>query len=409
MPPDALVPLSDTEPRSSRIPVVAFIRDKETEGVMREVLADLLRDGGQVRRGGVAEARAGLQQMETPGALIVDVSGETDPFAALEDLAQFVEPGVRVLVIGERADMEFYRQVTRGLGVLEYLCKPVNRDQVSREFLPWIMGRGPSDVTARGGRIIAVTGVRGGVGATSVAVNLSVELSERRRHHTLLLDADLQGGTCGLMLASEAEGGLRAALEHPERVDKLLVERAAPRLGDRLALLAAEDKPDSAPAVTAGAVRHLMDLLRTRYNCIVVDLPRQTLPMHREMQELAHQRVLVMDPTLPSLRDALRFMGTYVGVKNSSPPLLVLNRLGAPGTLDRKQVVAALQRTPDIIIPFLPKLLHTATTLGDPAVRKRGAFQTAIATLAHEILPAPAIETEGKRKSGFPLLNWSRK
>jgi pilus assembly protein CpaE len=389
--------------------VAAYLRDKDTEAVMRDVLADLLRDGGKLQRGGVADARTGLQQMETPGVLIVDVSGETDPIAALEDLAQFVEPGVRVLVVGERADMEFYRQVTRGLGVLEYLCKPVNRDQVSREFLPWIVGRGPSDVATRGGRIITVTGVRGGVGATSIAVNLAVELSERRRHHTLLLDADLQGGTCGLMLASEAAGGLRAALEHPERLDKLLVERAAPRLGDRLALLAAEEKVDSAPNVTGGAVRHLMDLLKTRYNCIVADLPRQTLPMHREMQELATQRVLVMDPTLPSLRDALRFLGTYSASKSGSAPLLVLNRLGAPGTLGKQQVLAALQRPPDVVIPFLPAILHNATTLGDPAVRKRGPFQNAIGALAHEIVPVQGVEVEAKPSGGLALLKWVRK
>jgi pilus assembly protein CpaE len=391
------------------VPVAAYVRDKDTEAVLRDVLADMLRDGGQLRRGGVADARTGLQQMETPGVLIVDVSGEQDPIAALEDLSQFVEPGVRVLVVGERADMEFYRQVTRGLGALEYLCKPVNRDQVTREFLPWIVGRGPSDVATRGGRVITVTGVRGGVGATSIAVNLAVELSERRRHHTLLLDADLQGGTCGLMLASEASGGLRAALEHPERLDKLLVERAAPKLGDRLALLAAEDKLDTAPNVSGGAVRHLLDLLKTRYNCIVADLPRQTLPMHREMQELATQRVLVMDPTLPSLRDTLRFLGMYTSSKGGSPPLLVLNRMGAPGTLGKQQVLAALQRPPDIVIPFLPTVLHNATTLGDPAVRKRGPFQTAIAGLAHEILPAPAIEAEVKPASGISLLKWVRK
>jgi pilus assembly protein CpaE len=237
-----------------------------------------------------------------------------------------------------------------------------------------------------------VTGVRGGVGATTVAVNLAVELAERRRHHTLLLDADLQGGTAGLMLGSEAEGGLRAALEHPERVDKLLVERAAPRLGDRLALLAAEDKLDNLPSVGAGAVRHLLDLLKTRYNCVVCDVPRLALQMHREMQEMVQQRVLVMDATLPSLRDALRQLGALNAAKLVSPPLLVLNRLGAPGTLDRKQVIAALQRPPDIIIPFLPKLMHSATTLGEPAVRKRGQFQSAIATLAHEIFPTPAAE-----------------
>jgi pilus assembly protein CpaE len=248
--------------------------------------------------------------------------------------------------------------------------------------------------------------VRGGVGATTIAVNLAVELAERRRHHTLLMDSDLQGGTAGLMLASEAEGGLRAALEHPERLDKLLVERAAPRMGDRLALLAAEDKLDSVPTITGGSVRHLLDLLRTRYNCIVVDVPRLALPMHREILEAAQQRVLVMDPTLPSLRDTLRILGSLAGTKQASPPLLVLNRLGAPGTLDRKQVIAALQRTPDIVIPFLPKQMNAAMTLGEPAVRKRGAFQTAIATLAHEILPAPA-EVEPRRGGG--LLRMLRK
>ena len=71
--PDALTPLADNEVRSGRIPVVAYLRDKDTEAVMREVLADLLRDGGQVRRGTIADAKTGLQQMDTPGALIVDV------------------------------------------------------------------------------------------------------------------------------------------------------------------------------------------------------------------------------------------------------------------------------------------------------------------------------------------------
>jgi pilus assembly protein CpaE len=409
MPPDALVPAAEGPARASRIPVVAFVRDRDTEAVMRDALADLIRDGGQVKRGSTADARIGLQQMETPGVLIVDVAEEADPITALEELAQFVEPGVRVLVVGDRADMEFYRQVTRGLGVLEYLCKPLNRDQVSREFLPWIIGRGPSEVGSRGGKVITVIGVRGGVGATTVAVNLAVELSEHRRHHTVLLDADLQAGTCGLMVATEAEGGLRAALENPERVDKLLVERAAPKLGDRLALLSASDKIDLQANIPPGAARHLIDLLRARYNCIVADMPRHMLPMHLEIMEMATQRVFVLDPTLPSLRDALRFLTAFGGRSNTSPPLLVLNRLGAPGTLHKNQVLSALQRPPDVIIPFLPKVLQAATTLGDPAVRTRGQFQTALAALAHEIVPAPAMEPDVKKARGLSSMMWGRK
>jgi pilus assembly protein CpaE len=109
------------------------------------------------------------------------------------------------------------------------------------------------------------------------------------------------------------------------------------------------------------------------------------------------------------LRDTLRQLAVLGAAKLVSPPLLVLNRLGAPGTLDRKQVLAALQRAPDIIIPFLPKLMHSATTLGEPAVRKRGPLQNAIAVLAHEIFPTPAAEAVQRGGGAGGLLKRFRK
>ena len=106
----------------------------------------------------------------------------TDPLAALEDLALYVEPGVRVFVIGDVEDMEFYRQVIRGLGVQEYLCKPINREIVARHLLPGADRRRRRRRRGRG-EVVTVTGVRGGVGATTIAVNLAVHLAGRARHH----------------------------------------------------------------------------------------------------------------------------------------------------------------------------------------------------------------------------------
>jgi pilus assembly protein CpaE len=334
----------------------------------------------------MAEARAGLQRLDSPiAALLVDVSGQSNPLGQLEDLALYVEPGVRVFVVGDINDMEFYRRVIRDLGVQEYIYKPISREIVARRILSLLTGSSGS--VAHGGRFITVTGVRGGVGATTIAVNLAVQLADRSRHHILMFDADLHGGTAALMLSATAGGGLRAALESPERVDGLFAERASPAISDRLHLLSAEEPLDTLVAVSDGAATHLASLLCNRFNFVVVDLPRYATPLNHELRNLANMRILVMDASLQSLRDALRHFRLPRGARQASRPIVVLNHFGAPGSLTRKQITEGLGVDVDVVVPWLPKQLHAAATLGQPAVRKRGAFQSAIADLATEILP----------------------
>lgn len=379
-------PALDEAAISTRVPLIAFVRDRETLTVLSDVLAPALGPTAEFRIGSIADTRAGLQRLDTPVAsILLDVSGQADPLTVLEELALFVEPGVRVFVIGEVEDMDFYRQVVRGLGVQEYLCKPINREIVARRLLPSLTG--DASAPARGAKVVTVTGVHGGVGATTIAVNLAVQLAERSRHHILLFDADMHGGAAALMLSATTAGGLRAALESPGRVDVLFAERSSPAVSDRLHLLAAEEPLDTLVSPSDGAATHLTSLLCNRFNFVVADLPRHGTALNHELRDLAHVRVLVMNATLPSIRDALRHLAVPRGPHQASRPILVLNQLGAPGSLTRAQVVQGLGTDVDVTVPWLPKLLHAATTLGQPAVRRRGPFQTAITGLAAELLP----------------------
>ena len=117
--------------RPDRPHIIAFVVSPETEMTLREGLMEAVPEGFAIHRGNVRAAMAALQKMPISHNLIIDVSGESQPLSALSDLSDVVVPDVRVLVIGDRDDLNFYRQVTRGLVMgaeprARVSCAPVN-------------------------------------------------------------------------------------------------------------------------------------------------------------------------------------------------------------------------------------------------------------------------------------------
>jgi pilus assembly protein CpaE len=377
--------------RHDRRHLIAFVTDTGSEQVLRASLSDMLPEPPDIRRGGIRAAHAAMLKTTSPRILVVDISGEEHALKALADLATVVEPDVCVLVIGELEGMEFYREITRGLGAADYLPKPLARDLVSRHFGGFVMGRAPSSATAMGGRVLAVTGVRGGCGASSIATNLAWHFGVTLRHHTVLVDPDLYRGNAAFLLNLPPGNGLMAALESPLRIDTLLAERAAQPAAERLHILAGESPVGTLPTYTAGAAETLIDALRKRYNFIILDVPFAPVPLYHDLLAQAHQRVLVMEPSLVSLRDILRL--NTVAPANGQAPLIVLNRLGLPGGLTRRQVEEGLKRKVDIVLPDLPKQLRGAANLGEPAVVTISAYRKVIVELGRAVAGANLLDS----------------
>lgn len=367
---------------SDRVALMAFVNDAATEAVLRDSLSDATPEAFEILRGGVRAAIAAMQKQATPRNLIVDISGVEEPLSALRDLSQVVEPDVKVLVVGEFTDVDFYREVTRGMGAREYLAKPLTRDIVVRLFNPIIVGQPTAAQEVTGGRVITITGSRGGVGATTIAVNLAWHFGVARNRHTVLLDPDLHTGSAALFVDSAPGPGLRAALEIPDRIDDLFVERASVTLKGRMHVLAGQEALTDRPACAPDAAPRLLAALRRRYNFIVADVPFQPVPLYRDLLDLATQRVIVFEPTLAGVRDTLRLRALYSAVSQSERTVLLLNRDGMPGGLTRAQVEDALEGRPDLVIPDLPKRLAEAANMGDPAVRHRSFFRLRVNDLA---------------------------
>jgi pilus assembly protein CpaE len=369
-------------PGQDRALVMAYVTDASVENVLRDALSDATPEPIEINRGGIRAAITALSKVATPRSLIVDVSGEDEPLNALSALSQVVEPDVQLLVIGEIQDVDFYREITRGMGAREYLAKPLTRDMITRLFAPIVMGRPMASQELSGGRVITITGARGGVGATTVAANLSWHFGVQRNRHTVLLDPNLHTGTAALFIDANTGPGLRAALEMPDRIDDLFVERASQILKDRLHIMAGQEALAERPICAVDAGSRLVAALRRRYNFIVADVPFQPVPLYRDLLDLADQRVIVFEPTLSNIRDTLRLRALNGGAQMTSNAILVLNRDGMPAGLTRKQVEDALETRVDVVIPDTPRKIVVAANMGEPMAGERGFYRLRMHELA---------------------------
>jgi len=394
--------------RHDRSRLAAFVSDAQTEMALREGLADLLTSGGDFHRGGLHHAITALRRMPSPLALIVDISTEESPLAQLARLSEVVEPSVQVLVVGQINNLDFYRELTRGLGVLEYLPKPITRDSVRRHFLPLLSDKPIPAESIATGRLITVTGARGGVGTTTIAANLAWHLGVTAQRHTALLDPDLQLGSAAMLLDTPTGRGLRIALEEPERVDALFIERAAQPAAERLHVLAGEVRLGDRVNYANGCAKALVSAMCGRYAVVVADTPMRPLPLFRDLLDLAHQRVVVTLPTLSSLRDTRRLLQLPPGPEQPGRPLVVLNRAGMRGGLNRKQVEETLEMKPDLVIPDLPRLVEQAASMGQAMADKRNPFARAIADLARQTAFVRLLESPLGVQGGPAPRRWWR-
>ena len=394
--------------RHDRPMLNGFVTDGRTEESLREGLAEATSETLDLRRGGVRAAITAMQKSATPRVLIVDISGEDQPLNALSELGHLVEPDVCLLVVGDVERADFYRELTRGMGAAEYLSKPLTRERVVRHFGSFVRGNALAAPAKLGGRAIGITGVRGGVGATMIAVNLAWHFGVTMRRHTLLLDPDTHLGASAFLLNMQPGPGLRMALESPDNIDSLLAEGAAQPAAERLHILAGEERIATVPHHAPNAAQALLAAVRKRYDFIIADVPFAPFTLYRDLLDLVDQRILVMDPSLASVRDTVRLLGLPKGPSQDQRAVIVLNRAGMPGGMSRKQIEAALKMKIDVSIPDLPKQVAQAATLGEPVKASSTGFRNGINEIARQVASVRLLDAAGdsdaavaQTKSGF--------
>jgi len=365
----------------SRDRIVCFVNDEISAIALRKGLEG---SNLSIRRGTIRNAIKMLETDTNLCALVADISGIDDPFAELERLASVCPPDVQVALIGEGREITFYRELIQ-IGITEYLPRPITRDMVLDQLRPKFLGDVVSTQPDRGGHVISICGAQGGAGATSIAINLALQLAETTKAKVALLDLHLQAGETAVMLGVRPGPGLRIALENPMRADTLFLERAAIEVNERVCLISADEELDAQLDITEAGVRHVLGLLRQRFNYIVVDVPVPFPPSIHPVITLSRHVLVLLEAEVTGLRNAHALRTAVTNIAGKDRVFTLLNRADRPGGLPRAAIVKALGAEPDMVVPDLGKGMTQAVNLGIPALKHVSGLRRHLAPIVREI------------------------
>src|SRR5262249_45323187 len=175
----------------------------------------------RVQMGGAAAAVEAYRSSPTPNVIMIEAETRADDIlAGLDELADVCDEGTRVVVIGKFNDITLYRELIRR-GVSEHRIAPVR----AIDLVGAICGLFSAPEAKPVGRILAVVGAKGGVGASTVAHNIAWAIARDLSLDSVVADLDLAFGTAGLDYNQDPPQGVADAVFSPDRIDTAFVDR----------------------------------------------------------------------------------------------------------------------------------------------------------------------------------------
>lgn len=347
-----------------RVSVQAFCETVETAAAVQAAAEDrrLGKAHIKIQMGGMPAAIEAYRSAPTPNVIVLETEPRGDILAGLDQLATVCDAGTRVVVIGKVNDVTLYRELVRR-GVSDYVIAPVVTIDVVRS----ICGLFSAPEAKAVGRIIAVVGAKGGVGASTIAHNVAWAIARDLALDSVVADLDLAFGTAGLDYNQDPPQGIADAVFSPDRVDTAFIDRLLSKCTDHLSLLAAPATLDRVYDFGAEAFNSIFDTLRSTMPCIVLDVPHQWSGWTKRALIGADDILIVAAPDLANLRNTKNM---YDLIKASRPndraPLYCLNQVGVPKRpeISASEFAKAIETPPIVTIPFDPQMFGSAANNG---------------------------------------------
>lgn len=241
------------------------------------------------------------------------VAMDSDPEKATQLVAEIaaLAPHCTLFVTSSSTDGRLILESMRA-GAKEFLTEPLKEeDLVSAIKRVKRHGSGERSAAVQGCRVIAVAGATGGVGSSSVAVNLACGLAADRDNQVVLVDLDVALGDCDVFLDTIPEYTLADVAQNVSRLDLTLLKKSLTKHSSGVHLLPRPVQLEDVRLITPDSLQRVIGLLKTSFTHIVIDLSKSFGELDMQAIYLADDILMITQLDLPCLRNVVRLMMTF--------------------------------------------------------------------------------------------------
>ena len=353
------------------------------------------------------------QEMAVKHDLIIfrTQSKAEDDIAAVEDIRKSERSGAPLIALSDAATtLADIRRLTQA-GVDEVLPDTITAAELQELIQTWTKRAQPETVSHSGGKagkIIAVAQSRGGIGSTTLAVNLADQLAnmksgrgKKEMNSVALVDLDLQFGSVASFLDVDHSPALfQLAMEGIEP-DATFLAQSMSTTKSGLSVLASPEGFAPLEALRNSQIKTLIEVLKSEYDYVVVDLPRALVEWISPVLEMTDRMLMITDSSVPGIQQTRRLIDFYTESNIGLNVEVVINHEKKPMMQGRhhKEAAKVLDRKFRYWLPEDAKAAGESVDRGAPLSQtaKRSPLTKSIKCIARDLaseLHAAANETQ---------------
>ncbi|HET7375392.1 MAG TPA: response regulator [Anaerolineae bacterium] len=404
----------------------------------RENVRKLLAFESDIEVVGVAgTGREGIQLAKEllPNVVLMDINmPDIDGITAVEGIMR-ESLNSQVIMMSVQSEADYLRRSMLA-GARDFLTKPFTSDEListirrvhrmgqtrgpmvaqktAMQTVPAQASRSSTNLPVlaeRNGSVIVVFGPKGGIGTTTIAVNLAIALQQRPEASVALVDASLQFGDVGVLLNLQPTRNIGDLIETINDLDADSINTVAMAHASGIKVLLAPARPEVADLVQPEHLRIILDALTQSFDYVVVDSASVINEMILTAMDRAVRIVLVATPDIPTIKNARLFF-EITDALNYEPNkiMLVLNKMDKRSRISAQMIEENVKHPVSVQIPTDDALVLNSINDGVPfmADSRTKPIAQAIQQLADRIvaevstpLPEAVAQESGKKKTGL--------
>ncbi len=397
---------SDTD-KSLRVLIVGGDRSLEEE--FRSALSRVPDRQGVVHFAETYRDAVEVATRRQPTFILIEIDRDVGEVAALsKDLQELVPESA---IAGAFRPDRLEEGQSEGATIIEllraqvrdFLRRPLSTTEL-RAVLDRLFSRLPGAPPVTQGRVAAFLSNKGGVGKSTLSVNVACGLALRHPDDVLLIDASLQVGTCAMLLDLTPTTSIVDAIRERDRLDKTLLRHLTLRHASGLRLLAAPIDALEGAEVDDDAISRIVNMARRSFKYVVIDTFPMLDSVLMTILDVTDVAFIVVQGMAPAVAGIARLLPVLEGLGlPASRQRLVLSYNYKPflGNLQPSDIADRLDRTLDYVVPYEHRVLASTNT-GSPHLLHARRWERFGRTINHLVDDLDAFAVDAARE-GSPL------